>query len=108
MPRRERRDHSENEVAFRPEPKCKRKYRYREAFVKSPRLAMNLIKVARISDGLAILKAIGAGTLYVCTGKRPKSAAVYDMAECDLRELRNKTEAEIFALLDKKTDELSK
>ena len=32
----------------------------------------------------------------------------YAMAHCELRELRGKTEAEIYALLDKKTDELSK
>jgi hypothetical protein len=34
--------------------------------------------------------------------------AISTMAEYHLNELRNKSEAEIFALLDKKTDELSK
>ena len=84
-----------------------RKYHYREAFVTSPNLGLNPIKVERISDGIAILKAIGEGKLSVCTLKRPKTGGYYAMAECDLRELSGKTEAAILALLDKKTDQLS-
>jgi hypothetical protein len=97
----------EYKAAIAPEPLYKRKYHYREAFIKSPKLGINLIRVDRISEGLAILRAIGEGTLHVCTRKRT-SHRVLAMAECHLNELRNKSEAEIFALLDKKTDELSR
>ena len=89
-------------------PKPHRKYHYREAFVRSPNLGLNPIKVERISDGIAILKAVGEGKLCVCTRTRPKNGGWYTMAECDLRELSGKTEAAIYALLDKKTDDLSK
>ena len=88
-------------------PKTARKYHYREAFVKSPKLGINPIPVERIGDGLAILKAVGEGKLLVCTRKRPKSGGFYAMAECDLRELAGKSESQIYALLDRKTDELS-
>jgi hypothetical protein len=88
-------------------PERQPKYHYREAFVKAPTLGLNPIKVERISDGIAVLKAIGEGKLCVCTRTRPKTGGYYAMAECDLRELSGKTEDAIYALLDKKTDQLS-
>lgn len=90
-----------------PVVKVPRKYHYREAYVKAEPLGINLIKVERIRDGISILKALGQGTLMVCTRKRPKGGGWYAMAECELRELATKTEEQIMALLDKKTDKLS-
>ena len=95
--------------AMKPPPKKKigRKYHYREAFVKAEPLGINLIRVERIGDGIAILKAIGQGKLLMCTRKRPKGGGWYAMAECDLRELSGKSEEQIIAIFDWKTDKLS-
>jgi hypothetical protein len=89
------------------EPYQKR-YHYREAFIMSPKLGHSMIKVACISDGIIVLKALGEGDLLVCTRKRPKKGGYYAMAKCELREVDGKSESEIFELLDKKTDALSK
>jgi hypothetical protein len=99
---------SEFNAKFHAPFQTNRKYHYREAFIRSPRLDASIIKVERISDGIRLLRALGEGQLLLCTRKRPASGQFYAMAECNFRELRGKTEAEIFALFDKKTDELGK
>jgi hypothetical protein len=85
-----------------------KRYHYREAFIMSPKLGHSMIKVECISDGIIVLRALGEGNLLVCTRKRPKKGGYYSMAKCELRELEGKSKSEIFELLDKKTDALSK
>lgn len=81
------------------------RYSYKQAFIKSPKLKLRLAEVLRISDGIAILEALGEGSLLVGTKRRPQDG-YYSMAECTIEELRGKSEAEIFGLLDKRTDQV--
>jgi hypothetical protein len=88
-------------------PKVERKYHYKEAFIMSPKLNLAIIQVATISDGINILRALGEGTLMVSTHKRDKKDGYFNMAKCDIAELIGKSEAEVIALLDKRTKELT-
>jgi hypothetical protein len=63
------------------------------------------LSAVRISHGIVILEALGEGSLLVSTKKRPPNG-YYSMAECSIEELRGKSEDEIFAILDKRTDEV--
>jgi hypothetical protein len=80
-----------------------RKHRYRQAFIKSPVLKFRLVGVSRISDGIAILEALGEGTLLVSTRRRPPDG-YYSIAEVGVTELVGWTEAEVLAILDSRTD----
>ncbi len=80
-----------------------RRYSIKQAFVKSPAFKFRLIEVVRISDGILILEALGEGSLLVCTKKKPADG-YYNMAEADIKELTGKTEEEIRALLDRRTE----
>jgi hypothetical protein len=68
-------------------------------------LKFRLVEIVRISDGVAILEALGEGSLLVSTRKRPPDG-FHAMAECSIEELRGKTETEVFALLDSRTDKV--
>jgi hypothetical protein len=81
------------------------RHHYKQAFIKSPKLKFQLIEVVRISEGIALLKALGEGSILVCTKKRTPDG-YFAMAECAIQELIGKTELEIFELLDKRTDRL--
>jgi hypothetical protein len=74
----------------------------------SPKLNLAIIQVATISDGINILRALGEGTLAVSTRKRDKKDGYYNMAKCEIGELVGKSEAEVIALLDKRTGEIEK
>lgn len=92
---------SQDENSNPPEPA--RKFRYKEAFVMSPKLKLRIVEIKRISDGIAILEALGEGKILVSTRKRPKEKGYLQMAECSLEELRDKTPAEILTILDRRT-----
>jgi hypothetical protein len=72
----------------------------------SPKLKLKIVEIRRISDGIAILEALGEGKLLVSTAKRPKGKGYLHMAECSLEELRGKSPVEIFRMLDRRTQEV--
>lgn len=81
-----------------------RRYKYTQAFITSPKLKLKLIEINRISDGIAILGALGEGRLLVSTRKRRPNDGYFNMVECRIDELENKTEAEIYTLLDRRME----
>lgn len=72
----------------------------------SPKLNHRIVEVLRISDGIAILEALGEGKLMVSTRRRPKDKGWHNMAVCYLQELVGKSEADVLEMLDKKTDKV--
>ena len=74
----------------------------------SPKLGGRIVKIERISDGIALLEVIGEGRLLVSTEKRKRGQGYFAMAECTVEELRGKTEQEVFEMLDKRTDQLQR
>ena len=82
------------------------RHSYKQAFIKSSKLEFRLIEVVRISDGVALLKALGDGSLLVSTRKRRVGEGYFNMAECPVRELVGKTESEIFDMLDQRMDKV--
>ena len=74
----------------------------------SPKLDHRIVQVERISDGIAILEALGEGRLLVSTEKRDKKNGYFAMTECTVDELRGKSESEIFEVLDQRTDQIQR
>jgi hypothetical protein len=102
------RDEIAREMAPKPKPPIKKRFHYKEAFIMSPKLARRIVQVERISDGIAIIEALGEGKIMVSTARRDPSKGYFDMAECTVEELRGKSEAEIFEMLDRRTDQLQR
>jgi hypothetical protein len=80
------------------------RYSYLQAFIVSPQLNLRIVEVRRISDGIAILEVLGEGRLLVSTRIRPPAGGYFNMAEASIQELQGKTEAEVFAMLDRRMD----
>lgn len=91
-----------------PDPPIKKRFHYKQAFIMSPKLSARIVQVERISDGIAIIEALGEGKLLVSTQKSTPSKGYFEMAECTLEELRGKSEQEIFDILDRRTDQLQR
>ena len=72
-------------VRFATETFPPQRHSYKQAFIKRPKFNFQLIEVARISDGIALLKALGEGSLMAGTRKRPHESGYYSMAECVVR-----------------------
>lgn len=82
-----------------------RRHRYVEAFIMSPKLKLAVVEVRRISEGIRLLEEYGEGELMVSTRKRPPGG-YYGMATCTIGELRGKSQSEVYAMLDRRTDQL--
>lgn len=89
-----------------PKPPIVRRYHYKQCFISSPALGLRIVEICRISDGIALLEALGNGELMVSVDRRKPGQGYFAMATATLKELRGKSEAEIYKLLDYKTDEL--
>jgi hypothetical protein len=85
-------DELAREMAPKPKPLIQKRFRYKEAFIMSPKLDHRIVQVERISDGMAIIEALGEGKLMVSTLKRDRSKGYFEMAECTVEELRGKSE----------------
>lgn len=72
------------------------------------KLKLRIVKVESISDGIAILEALGEGELMVSTMKRDPKKGYFSMAECTIGELAGKSEQEVYNLLDNRTDTILK
>ncbi len=100
------REEIEKIMAPPPEPHIDQRHRYKEAFIMSPKLLYRIVEVANISDGIALLEALGEGQLFVSTKKRDKKKGYFSMAKCEIAELAGKTKQEIITLLDNRTDQV--
>lgn len=81
------------------------RYRYKKAFITSPKLAVPTVSVIRVSEGIAMLSALGNGSLILqCEPQRDWGKCHIPQIRFGIGFLRRKSESEIWTMYDAEVD----